>query len=163
MTRSRTTPSRQPAAGLAPAIVREHRGYSMIELMVILVIIGILLVIGIPALVGSRERSEDRAAQSEIGSVYSVEKIVYSSRAIYTDDPVELRAEEPMFTYVASVTPLTVGPIYVHLATGNVIYVMAESVTGTCFYLRDTDGTGVSFASSAACGAGDTQTYNPTW
>lgn len=135
----------------------------MVELMVILVIIGILLVIGIPTMLGSRGRSQDRAAQSQISSVYLVEKVVFSNRAVYTDVPATLQADEPSIAYVASKTPVATTPVYVYLAPGNIIYVGAKSATGTCFYLRDADGTGASFAKSAACDAGDTVTYGPAW
>jgi type IV pilus assembly protein PilA len=135
----------------------------MVELMVILVVVGILLAIGIPALLGSRERSQDRSAQSSVSNVFSIEKVIYSGHAAYTDDPVALKAEEPTYTYVAVDTPAVVGPVYVYLAAGNVLYISAMSVTGTCFYLRDAGGAGTDFAKSASCTGATTQTYGPVW
>jgi hypothetical protein len=37
--------------------------------------------------------------------------------------------------------------------------VSVMSVSGTCWYLREVDGGGAQFASDAACGVADTQTY----
>ena len=162
MNRGRATLSRQRAIGAGTAL-GEHRGYSMVELMVILIIIGILLVIGIPALLGGQVRSQDRAVQSDIRNVYSVEKIIYSDNSTYTDDPLAARAEEPSFTYVAADTPVTVGEVYLYLAPGDIIYVMAKSASGTCYYLRDADGAGADFATSAPCGRGNLQTFGPGW
>jgi len=163
MITGRTTPARQRATTGARSALPEAHGYSMVELMVILVIIGILVAIGIPALIGSQGRSQDRAVQSDIRNVYSVEKIFYSDRANYTDDPLALAAEEPGFSYIAADTPVTIGEMYVHLEPGNIIYISAKSASGDCFYLRDTNGAGADYASSPSCGHWNLQTFGPAW
>jgi type II secretory pathway pseudopilin PulG len=163
MTVGRNTPPRERATTCPGATVRPDRGYSLVELMVILLIIAILLIIGLPALLGSQERSQDRAVQSDISSVYSVEKIIYSGHAAYTDDITAMRTEEPNLVYVAADTPAATGSVYLYLTPGNTIYIMAQSLSGTCYYLRDTDGAGTDYASSASCGRSDLQTYGPAW
>jgi prepilin-type N-terminal cleavage/methylation domain-containing protein len=155
--------SRTRAPAGARVVLAPSHGYSMVELMVVVVILGILLTIGIPALLGARVRSQDRAAQSNISNVYTVEKIVFSGNSTYTDDPVVLRAQEPSQSYVTADTPLVKGPIYVLVEPGNIVYVMAKSASGTCFYMRDPDGAGPIYATSPNCGKGPLQTYGPSW
>jgi type II secretory pathway pseudopilin PulG len=143
--------------------MRGGHGYSLVELMVILLVIALLLIIGLPALLGSQERSQDRAVQSDITNVYSVEKIIFSGHAAYTDDIAAMGAEEPSFVYVTADTPAAAGPVYLYLAPGNTIYIMAKSLSETCYYLRDVDGAGTDYATSASCGRSDLQTYGSHW
>src|SRR5687768_12818482 len=59
---------------------RDDEGFTLIELMVVVLIIAILIAIAIPTFLGARRRAQDRAAQS------SLRNTVTAAKAIFTDD-----------------------------------------------------------------------------
>ncbi|MFM7616128.1 MAG: prepilin-type N-terminal cleavage/methylation domain-containing protein, partial [Actinomycetes bacterium] len=44
----------------------DEQGFTLIELMVVVLIIAILIAIAIPTFLGARQRAQDRAAQSSL-------------------------------------------------------------------------------------------------
>ncbi len=140
--------------------VRDERGFTLIELMIVVMIIGVLVAIALPTFLGTRTRAYDRAVQSDVRNAFAAEKAYYSDTLTYTTDPAEMTAIEAAITYLAGDTPLVTGVAYLHVdPIPNEIYVSGLSQSGTCFYLREIDGAGARFASDAACGVADTQVY----
>jgi type IV pilus assembly protein PilA len=77
-----------------PAASRES-GFTMIELMVVVLIIAILLAIAIPTFLGARRRAQNRAAQASLRIAVTAEMAYMSSGAqTFTSNPNVLQAEE---------------------------------------------------------------------
>jgi type IV pilus assembly protein PilA len=140
--------------------VKNERGFTLIELMTVILIIAVLILLALPTFLGTRVRAWDRAAQSDIRNAFAAEKAYYSDTLTYTTVPAEMTAIEAAITYIAGDTPLTTGVVYLHLhPIPNEIFVSAMSESGTCYYIREIDGAGAQFAADPACGVTDTQAY----
>jgi type IV pilus assembly protein PilA len=144
--------------------VRDERGFTLIELMTVILIIGVLVLLALPTFLGARTRAWDRAAQSDVRNAFAAEKAYYTDNLTYTTDPATMTAIEAAITYLPGDTPLATDVVYLHWAVvPNIIYLSAMSDSGTCWYLREIDGGGAQFASDAACGVADTQPYTNAW
>ena len=64
------------------AMMRERfnkeEGFTLVELMVVVLIIAILIAIAIPTFLGARERAQDRAAQSNLRNALTAQKVYYT-------------------------------------------------------------------------------------
>jgi type IV pilus assembly protein PilA len=70
-------------------------GFTLIELMVVVMIIAVLIAIAIPSFLGFRRSAQDRAAQSEIRSVLLSEKAFWLENAAYTETDTDITDFEP--------------------------------------------------------------------
>ena len=64
----------------------EEEGFTLIELMVVVLIIAILIAIAIPTFLGARKRAQDRAAQSNLRNALTAEKTVYTDNETFDND-----------------------------------------------------------------------------
>src|SRR5438067_8005628 len=71
----------------------DDKGFTLIELMVVVLIIAILIAIAIPTFLGARQRAQDRAAQSDLRNGLTAEKTVYTDNQTYDTD-VQIKAAQ---------------------------------------------------------------------
>jgi type IV pilus assembly protein PilA len=69
--------------GLARRREDDEEGFTLIELMVVVLIIAILIAIAIPTFLGARQRAQDRAAQSDLRNGLTAEKTYYTDGQVY--------------------------------------------------------------------------------
>jgi type IV pilus assembly protein PilA len=135
-------------------------GFTLIELMMVVLIIAILIAVMIPTFVGAKQRAQDRAMQSGMRNALTAAKVVYSDHGDYTEATVAgLTTVEPALTFVVA-TSISPGPnvVSVDPAAASHIVMAGQSRSGTCFFLSDdagVGGVGTQFArsSSGTCDA----------
>ena len=66
----------------------DEGGFTLIELMVVVLIIAILIAIAIPTFLGARKRAQDKQAQSNLRNALTAEKTFYVDNQAYADDGV---------------------------------------------------------------------------
>src|SRR3954468_9639315 len=82
---------------------RSEEGFTLIELMVVVLIIAILLAIAIPSFLGARGKAQERAAQSNARNALTAEKTYYTDQQVYADDSAgAIKAIEPSLDYKAT-------------------------------------------------------------
>ena len=132
-------------------------GFTLIELMVVVLIIAILLAIAIPTFLGARNRSNDRAAQSSLRNALTAAKVLFTDSQDYTSATASaLQTEDPGLDVVDSGTDSTAARTVSVLGdTAAVFYAAAFSKSGTCFYVMDdaaATGLGTTYGKAASSG-----------
>lgn len=119
----------------------EEEGFTLIELMVVVLIIAILLAIAIPTFLGARQRAQNRAAQSDIRNALAAEKVVYTDIEAYTENTTTLASIEPSLTYLGGSTGTTaavgVNEVGTGTLAGEAVCISKVSESGDNFSLLD--------------------------
>lgn len=157
-------------------------GFTLIELMVVVMIIAILVGIAIPAFLGARKRAQDTASKSNLRNGLGTAQTIFTDNQAYL--PVadvgtvqgmvtKLGAEEPSLTFVANTADSTSAKTISVLTSGatlDTIVLASKSGSGTCYFLRHvatagTPGLSGSYINSASgdCSADDAPAAGVTW
>ncbi len=137
----------------------EDSGFTLIELMVVLLILAILLAIAIPTFLGVTKSANDRAAQSNLNTAFTNAKSLFQQNS--QSYPVSatlvssLAAAEPSLTYT---TGASTGPNSISVLTSadnlSVILAVQATSTGNCWYLVDNTGSAGETATAPWSGVG---------
>ena len=126
-------------------IHRKDEGFTLIELMVVVLIIAILIAIAIPTFLGARTRAQDRAAQSTLRNTVTGAKALFTDNEDYASATVAaLGTAEPALQFVAANVAsddsqeASVDSVITAPATkAEEFYAATMSNSGTCWMVRD--------------------------
>ncbi len=129
------------SAPLAQRRGEQEAGFTLVELMVVILIIGILIAIALPTYIGARTRAQNRAAQTELRSAYVAASTYYAANETYTgfDVAAALQAEGAV-SWVAGGAAPVVGQVAIEVASGNTVLLIDLARSGTYWCIAQVPG-----------------------
>ena len=116
---------------------RDEEGFTLIELMVVVLIMGILMAIAIPTFLSTRGSANDASAKSNATNGFTNEKSYYASNQAFlaastTTAGNTLDDSLPWGT--------ALGDVAAYTSTSNSdVLIVAGSKSGNCFYIADSE------------------------
>ena len=141
----------------ARAVQPREDGFTLLELMMVIVIIGILITVLAPTFLAANSRAKDRAMQSSLRTAVTGAKSLYFGKADYTTaTPAAMTAETGGLVYIAGTanpTGQNTVSVFPVTATTTQIILAGRSKSGACFYVFDDEAAGVTkFATANGAG-----------
>ena len=118
--------------------MKDQDGFTLIELMVVVLIIAILIAIAIPTFLGLRSRAQNRAAQSDLRNALTAAKAFYTDKDTFTGfNETSAEAVEPSINFEADGSKTEVG---IQVALDNTVMLTKQSASNSWYCAVDVNG-----------------------
>ena len=135
---------------------QSEEGFTLIELMVVVLIMGILMAIAIPTFLATQGSAHDASAKSNATNAFTNEKAYFEDNQVFIDAgttggatldanlPWGANGFAPAVGKVTAAAGSTAAGVITEAAagaTGAALVVEASSTSGNCFYIEDDETT----------------------
>jgi type IV pilus assembly protein PilA len=116
----------------------KEEGFTLIELMVVVLIIAVLVAIAIPSFLGFRNQAQDRATQTDLRNALLAEKAVWTATSAFSATAADLKVYEPTVELSASLSEDKVLAEF-DSDTASQVCLSQQSASGATFMIYDNE------------------------